>query len=672
MESAATIFLLSCLSGLTGASLAEPTEALRCEDGTLIDAFDADTCPLWRRTMAHGDLGDTRAGLDGNVPGGALRVEYDFPTHRVNHVGFGREVRLDLSGCSGLAMDVCADGRPVRLYLVLLDGEGRRDVWWVREDVTTCEGWTRCEVDFRRSRIEQRDGADLSDVREVRLFLLGTEPTSGTVWFDNLASFVDETHLEVSPARISPNGDGLYDRVAVEGFLRPGSRLDVEVLDESGDAVGVLAREVTASEADGVLASWCGLLEGRTAPAGRYTLRLTLCGAENRTQLAPVEVVSLPPWPRAEYEVESVFPVGVFVHLSKERSGIPDEDEGARAFLDRHFSRIAEAGFNLVCVSHASQTHWERILSAADRHGLKVILDAAPLIWMLSRPPYEVAELEAAREAARLRDRLAGHDSFFRYALYDEPRMEQMPGWQVIQRILAEKDPRHPAFSVLTWEQTVSFLRERTNLPELCVDIYPFAEAFRRDGAEGLERFGERLGEYLRLADGRDLWVVHQAFSMPGYRLPTPRELRAATWVSLARGAKGAIYFTYFGWPDRADRVRGLVDADGEPAALFTPVSELAWELSDLADLLKALRPAGPIECFGAAVAGSFVDSSGRPVVIAANPSASEPAEIVLGVLADGAWRDVRDGMTFDVHGGRLELTLAPAGRRVLVHAGGD
>lgn len=635
----------------------------------VVDPLDNATIGTWTEAMTHGDVSGTQASFDAEEgTNGSFRVDYDFPTQRVNHIGYQKNVTLDLSGVSGLKFECKAVGDPVRVYLILDDDEGRRNVYWAVADTSIVNEWTEVKVDFTTTRMEQQGNPDFSSIRRVILFLLGTEPSHGSVWFDDLCSFLGNSTLEVFPDTISPNGDGVYDSVSISGFLRPDSRLDVDLLDTQGRKVCTLAENIKQSLGSGSILTWDGKHNGKMLPEGHYQLRMTLGGQESVVTTRPLEIISIQPWPAVRYEAKSFFPVGLFMHLSPEKSGIPEDSVAAKAFLKHHFKRIAGAGFNTIVIAHARPDHWDLILATAEEFGLKVILDAPPLMQMLYNPPYEIDEREAFRRAGRLHEQFCKYDSFARYALYDEPGMDRMPSWIVLQRIVATADPRHPVYSTLTWPETVGFLRTHSTTPEIGVDIYPFQKAIPQNSNDSIQHFSSKLNRFLKLADGRNLWVVLPAFSNPGHRYPTPKELRCATYLSLAMDVKGIIYFTYFGWPDHADKVHALTDSQGEPTELFAEVSRLAKEVSQLSPLLLESNPEDSIKVTGQAVVGSFVNSEGQRIVIIVNPILDRTVQVSIEGLPEIRWLDHRTGKQVNSPAGKLACTLSPGEVKVLMN----
>jgi hypothetical protein len=623
----------------------------------------------WKRTMEHGDVSGTRAAFESKEgTGETLRVDYDFPTQRVNHIGYEKPVAMDLSAVSGLAFQCKAVGDPIRVYLIVTDNLDRRNVYWALPDTSELDGWTEVKVDFQTAKLEEQGHPDFTNIRKLTLFLLGTKPSRGTIWFSDVRTFLGESKLDIFPKTISPNGDGVYDSVSISGFLRPDSRLSVDLLDAQGRQVSSLAENLKQSPGSQAIWKWGGKHAGKTLPEGHYQLRMTLGGKESATTTHPIEIISIPPWPAVRYDAEPFFPVGLFMHLSPEKSNIPADETAARAFVMRHFKRIAEAGFNTVVVAHPQAEHLDVILATAEELDLKVILDAMPLIHMQYNPPYKIDEMEAFRRAKRLHEQFSRYDSFARYTLYDEPGMDRMPSWLVLQRIVAAVDPQHPVYTTLTWPQTVRFQRTHSDTPEITADIYPFQKAISKNNNEAIQMFSSKLSRFLELAQGRNLWLALPVFSNAGHRYPTPEELRCSSYLALARGVKGLLYFTYFGWPDHADKVQALTDSQGEPTGKFAEVASLARELSELTPLLLGSTPDHSVRVTGQAVVGSFVRPEGQRVIIIVNPSLIEGSQISIEGLSDSRWQEMWTDNRVNSPAGKLTCKLSPGGVKVLIN----
>ncbi|MGQ9702769.1 MAG: hypothetical protein ACUVQT_10025 [bacterium] len=154
---------------------------------------------------------------------------------------------------------------------------------------------------------------------------------------------------------------------------------------------------------------------------------------------------------------------------------------------------------------------------------------------------------------------------------------------------------------------------------ELMFDYYPFRGAGYSGGRTPEDSgsiFQNRLDELctqlgnmrmVALENGLDFWSIPQAFgkydslhpdtggSEGDWRLPTQRELRCATWLALAYGAKGIIYFRYrtrktyeLGY---AEWLRGLWRYDNAPREpQYSEVRHINSVLKEIGPLLFSLK----------------------------------------------------------------------------------
>ena len=206
------------------------------------------------------------------------------------------------------------------------------------------------------------------------------------------------------------------------------------------------------------------------------------------------------------------------------------------------------------------------------------------------------------------------------YSIDDEPSAGAE--WQIagVKQIFEENDPKHPTFFPINaglhhyrlWEPYVAL-----HLP----DDYRI-------------HFGRRnpwhVGEMSRAASQfskRPPWMIIQSFGAVGeelpegaqgtYACPTPAELRLMTYLSVANGAKGIIYYN---WGTPLWKWAAFpVDAYGNPEAegILDEISRLGERLVPIGHLLLSAR---------------WVDSSGS-FEVKANQSSERG--LTIGVLED-------------------------------------
>lgn len=469
--------------------------------------------------------------------------------------------------------------------------------------------------------------------------------------------------LVVEPAVFTPNGDGVNDSAAIAVLASDRTRVVLEVRDKSGRTLVTLGKHVVPEDSQ-LTVRWSGRAFVERLHAGTYTVVATFDDGTKIT--APVTIATARKLPPMKYSAKPFFPIGAWFEGSPAAAGYPSDPAGARAYYDRCFADLAAHRFNTVAVPNCPETLWETLLSSAQQHKIKVILEAGPLVALVSSPKMP-SEAEAYKTVKRVVDKIGKYESLIRYQIRDEPPSEFVSNWVMVQRMLAALDPKRPAFSCFCSSAAMELLTQKTKLNEAVFDIYPHFVATPPQTVAGFPR---ALDMYTAAARGTTRWAVLQAFAKPGaWRYPSAEELRAVTYLSLASGVKGVFYFIYQTMPEHPEKLEGWIDPQGKPLPMYGPVTELAGELGKLAPLLLALKEGTPAESMDAnAYVGSFVDPKGKPVLIVASISPGEAVTVRVKPAGDTTrWKDALTGEAVAAKDGVVEVKLAPGGGKVLV-----
>ncbi len=365
-----------------------------------------------------------------------------------------------------------------------------------------------------------------------------------------------------------------------------------------------------------------------------------------------------------QYNAKPFFPIGVWFEGDPNWAGSPSDPAGARAYYDRSFADIAAHGFNTVVVPNCPEELWETLLQSAKDNGIKVVLEIVPIRELIMNTASTDAQFSA--EAKRVYQKIGKYSSLLRYQTRDEPWTELVPNWVKAQRALHAVDPTRPAFSCFCNPGPLESLLQITTLGEAVFDIYPLGP---NAPSQTLGNFVATLDSYTQVASGVTRWPVLQSFYKAGsWRYPTPEELRAMTYLSLASGAKGMFYFIYQSLPQHPENLGGLVDANGDPLPLYATATALAKELKSVSGLMLSLKPATCTpKVTGDAKVSAFTGKSDRQVLIVASTRPDAAMTAVLGLDCDGDWTDAISGETFTTIGKSLTIPLAPGAGRVLV-----
>ncbi|NSW56243.1 MAG: hypothetical protein HPY44_09525 [Armatimonadetes bacterium] len=631
----------------------------------LLDDFSGDVS-AWQPEMQYGEVsGCAVKPGPGNGGGQSLQIDYVFADSGTNHIIYARPVELDLSWTRGLCFDLRGTGDPVSVFLFLWDADGRFVNYGPHgtnlDFHTGHPEWTTVSMAFRTDSSVQGGGADLSRIRRIGFMLNQVGKRKGTVWIDNLRGTGDaEAWLSVSPAVISPNGDGVNDEVMINvGALRD-SEMTVDILDAKGNVLAVLTN-AWPTEKHEVDLTWSGKVQGKIAPDGDYTVRVRFSGDHEREFTAAVAVNTEYRWPPVSYQVEPFFPVGVWFEGSPAMAGYPDDPAGAHAYFLRCFRDMATHGFNCAAVPNCPEALWETLLQAADQAGIRIVLEVGPLVRLVSQTT-PVSEAEVFDAVSAVVGKIGKYDSLLRYQIRDEPPRELIGNWILVQRALAALDPKRPAFSCFCHPDSLARVSRETVLSEAVFDIYPHHKGTPLNTLGGFE---SGMRTFTQASGDNPRWVVLQAFGVPGdshWRYPTPEELRAMTWLSLAGGVRGVFYFIYQYMPTY---LHGMVEYDGTPRPIYEPCADLASKLTKLSPLLMSLTPGRPVNIEGDARIGSFRDASKKPVLIVA--SVRPDAEVTVTLKTGGPWVDALTGDRLTGGKDGLTLTLPPGEGKVLV-----
>jgi len=365
---------------------------------------------------------------------------------------------------------------------------------------------------------------------------------------------------------------------------------------------------------------------------------------------------------------------------------------GAPPAKPRYYAHVAAAGFNAIAEGAGPEA-----LDLARRYRLRVILDRIGL------DPRTLGDRASRENVARTLDRFKSHPALWGYFVGDEMLDGQLADVAALARFARRHDPAHPLLLTLlpcdAWVGPALATADYAAYIERCIRAarpaflcyahFPFRQ--KRDSAFAFENL--ELIRRAALRHGLPFFPTLQAVGWPGMRPPTQGELRWLVYTALAYGAKGVVWFRY--WGGRAPGGQALVEPDGLLAERHRWVAALNADLRALGPVLLRLRsvavyhtaptPVGaarlPVHGLvgsvagGAFVVGEFEDAAGAKHLLVVNRDAAWAATVKLTINrpcrrlawfdpAAGAWAD--QPATTDRFQSVAEFALPPGGGRLL------
>jgi hypothetical protein len=234
---------------------------------------------------------------------------------------------------------------------------------------------------------------------------------------------------------------------------------------------------------------------------------------------------------------------------------------------DAKFGPMKEAGFNVYLGWYDSIEEVETVLTAAEKHGVKVITRSK---FFLSDPVNEV-------------NRIKERKGLFGYFLADEPEVSDLRTLGEIMTKVQNVDGDHPCYINLypnwAWGGVNSYISRLSGYlsvvpaPFISFDFYPILEiegkVTIRDG------WYKNLEDVRRMSRAKKLpfWAFALSLASSGGEHPTPTlsDLRLQQFVNLVYGAQAFQYWTYWGI------------YHSSPTAVYNPAKQVNKELQVLA-----------------------------------------------------------------------------------------
>ena len=359
-------------------------------------------------------------------------------------------------------------------------------------------------------------------------------------------------------------------------------------------------------------------IEGRLARGGKLLASVKRSFTVHplpRVQPRPSDLTTL-------VDGKPFFPLG-FYHVSW-----PFAAEDRLACL----REIAAAGYNTIHASLKQLDEWQPFLDEAQRLGVKVITE------------FGVDRAEAIR-------RYRGHPAVLAWNPGDEPDGTGIKPDEMLARhdAIKELDATVPTYMTLCVPSTYSKYAGAAEI--IAPDPYPVHQ-----GSANVDEVYQHISAAVKAATplGRPIWAIPQAFGYDKpntWRVPTPAEERAMTYLALIAGAKGLVYYTYR-------------DADFDMRAhpeLWGMMKQLPGEIRRLEPWLLGGSRSDLTEK-GAKVRVARWSADQRHLLVLANPTDTpQPVDLSLASPCSTA-AELLPGQppTLKLANGRLQGTLGP------------
>jgi hypothetical protein len=266
----------------------------------------------------------------------------------------------------------------------------------------------------------------------------------------------------------------------------------------------------------------------------------------------------------------------------------------AQSTPDR-FRQVLRAGFTFSmppCGDGSGFTVAEnmQILDAARAAGTTAIVFDDRMNRALDDPAARAQLLDGIASSYRSHPALGG------YYVYDEVEPERIARTAAVVAGLRARDPRHPAFvsvfpdyaPIPDYEQYLRRFVREIRPSALIYDYYPFL-------ADGSDRTGffANLSSVRRVARESSIpfWFFAQLTEIPGLRRASESEKRWQAMQTLAYGARGLMFFTY--WSDVSAEFPepGVIDPrTGLPTAHYAEVRRVNAEVRAFGQALASAR----------------------------------------------------------------------------------
>ena len=261
-------------------------------------------------------------------------------------------------------------------------------------------------------------------------------------------------------------------------------------------------------------------------------------------------------------------PLGVY--LSWERPNACARHFGIDRWDDvcRRLDAIAANHVDTLWVTNMAEEDLPRLIRECEKRGIGLVPSMAGIEgkvesrWANGGRYYDAAVPRVVKLAG-------GSKTVLGWVLSDEPSAESLPRMEQLRLRFREADPNRFCLVVTMWPQTPD-VPDKTNLPVVCADLYPFygpndpngphtdaasQHFFRKNAARMVEAIGEKDAvPWIMCMCFSDIWGPRKydarwhLIGLPGsylhWRCPSLAEMRWQAWETLRSGCRGIFIYT--------------------------------------------------------------------------------------------------------------------------------
>lgn len=409
---------------------------------------------------------------------------------------------------------------------------------------------------------------------------------------DNFKTYrTDAYDLKSSEPLICALRDGFLDFTVISYEVAEKCVVTLDVLNANGRVVKQLI-DAQPTDADSIKTlTW----NGSNLPTGDYTVRMVTTSSTGQTEKTlPVSIDQKAKWREPKNTPKTYFPRGVFYMWEEDFwiSGTHVDDETrAWAYYERTLGDLEKQGFNTIFAVWTPTDHRKMVLDIAHKHGIKVVVYLHEIYqWISGDGKANIIKLAADT----VKD-IKNHPAIAGYYIIDEPGSEPTGLHRALnaRKALEVADPHHPSFYCLIGQTQYDTTLKAVGGQALFIDLYPMYVNWNGDlnGYISSLDFGQKNAEQMRIP----LWMATQVFGKPNaWQVPTPDEIRAQVWLSLAYGTKGFIHFVYQSTTSiQGEWLQGVLGMDlSSKDGRLNELQNINGVIKKLEPVLLALRPA--------------------------------------------------------------------------------